>query len=36
MALKQLADDGVYVFTYIYSPLPISATGSAGAPVAID
>jgi hypothetical protein len=37
MALKQLADAGVYVFTYLYSPIPITgATGSAGAPVAID
>jgi hypothetical protein len=37
MTLKQLADDGVYVFTYLYSPVPItSATGSTGAPVAID
>jgi kynurenine formamidase len=37
MMLKQLADDGVYVFTYIYSPAPITgATGSMGAPIAID
>ena len=37
MTLKQLADDGVYVFTYVYSPVPITgATGSTGAPVAID
>ncbi len=37
LELKQLADDGVYVFTYVYSPMPITgATGSAGAPVAID
>jgi kynurenine formamidase len=37
MVLKQLADDGVYVFTYLYSPVPITgATGSTGAPVAID
>jgi hypothetical protein len=35
--LKQLADDGAYVFDYIYSPMPITgATGSAGAPIAID
>ena len=37
LALKQLADDGVYVFTYLYSPVPIAgATGSIGSPVAID
>ena len=37
LMLKQLADDKVYVFTYIYNPMPITgATGSAGAPVAID
>ena len=24
MTLKQLADDGVYVFTYVYSPVPIA------------
>jgi kynurenine formamidase len=37
LMLKQLADDGVYVFTYMYSPMPITgATGSAGAPIAID
>jgi kynurenine formamidase len=37
MTLKQLADDGVYVFAYVYSPVPITgATGSTGAPVAID
>jgi kynurenine formamidase len=36
MALKQLADDGVYVFAYIFSPVPIvGATGSIGAPLAI-
>ena len=34
LALKQLADDGVYVFAYIYSPVPIAgATGSIGAPI---
>ena len=37
LALKQLADAGVYVFTYIYSPVPIAgATGSIGSPIAID
>jgi kynurenine formamidase len=37
LALKQLADDGVYVFTYIYTPTPIAgATGSMGSPLAID
>lgn len=36
LALKQLADDGVYVFAYIYSPVPIAgATGSIGSPLAI-
>ena len=36
MALKQLADDGVYLFAYMYSPVPIvGATGSIGAPLAI-
>lgn len=36
LALKQLADDGVYVFAYIYSPAPIAgATGSIGAPIAV-
>lgn len=34
--LKQLADDGVYVFAYIYTPAPIrGATGSMGSPLAI-
>jgi kynurenine formamidase len=37
LALKQLADDGVYVFAYIYTPTPIAgATGSMGSPLAID
>jgi kynurenine formamidase len=37
LMLKQLADDGVYVFTYIYSPAPVAgATGSMGSPIAID
>ena len=37
LRLKQLADDGVYVFTYMYSPAPVAgATGSMGSPVAID
>jgi len=36
LRLKQLADDGVYVFAYIYSPTPIrGATGSMGSPIAI-
>jgi len=36
LKLKQLADAGVYVFMYVYSPVPIKgATGSIGAPVAI-
>ena len=37
LRLKQLADDGVYVFTYVYTPTPIAgATGSMGSPLAID
>ena len=37
LRLKQLADDGVFVFAYIYSPVPIAgATGSIGSPIAID
>ncbi len=37
MDLDQLASDGVYTFMYVYSPAPIvGATGSMGAPVAID
>jgi len=37
LRLTQLVDDGVYVFTYIYSPTPIAgATGSMGSPIAID
>ena len=37
LRLKQLADDGAYVFTYLYSPAPIAgATGSMGSPIAID
>ncbi len=36
LALKQLADDGVYVFTYMYTPVPIAgATGSIGSPIAL-
>ena len=36
LALKQLADDEVYIFTYIYNPVPIAgATGSIGSPIAI-
>ncbi|MEM7190458.1 MAG: cyclase family protein [Pseudomonadota bacterium] len=36
MKLSELAADGVYVFTYMYSPSPIAgATGSMGAPLAI-
>ncbi|NKC15847.1 MAG: cyclase family protein [Gammaproteobacteria bacterium] len=36
MKLSQLAADGVYTFTYVYSPAPIAgATGSMGAPIAI-
>lgn len=36
LALKQLADAGVYVFAYIYSPVPIAgATGSIGSPIAL-
>jgi kynurenine formamidase len=32
-----LIADGVYRFTYVYSPMPIvGATGSAGSPIAID
>lgn len=37
MYLDELIRDGVYTFTYVYSPAPIvGATGSPGAPVAID
>jgi kynurenine formamidase len=37
MKLSEIAADGVYVFTYMYSPSPIAgATGSMGAPVAIN
>jgi kynurenine formamidase len=37
MKLSELAKDGVYVFTYMYSPAPITgATGSMGAPIAIN
>ena len=37
LKLKQLADAKVYVFTYMYSPMPnTGATGSTGAPIAID
>jgi len=36
LALKKLADDGVYVFTYLYSPVPIAGgTGSIGSPLAL-
>lgn len=36
MVLSELAEDGTYVFTYMYSPAPITgATGSMGAPIAI-
>jgi kynurenine formamidase len=36
LALKQLADDGTYLFAYLYSPVPIAgATGSTGSPIAI-
>ncbi len=35
--LDELVRDGVYTFAYIYSPMPIvGATGSPGAPIAID
>jgi hypothetical protein len=34
LTLKQLADDGVYVFADMYSPVPTAgATGSIGAPI---
>lgn len=37
MKLSELAKDGVYLFTYMYSPAPIrGATGSMGAPIAIN
>ncbi|MEE9249675.1 MAG: cyclase family protein [Alphaproteobacteria bacterium] len=37
MYLDELIRDGVYTFTYVYSPMPIlGATGSPGAPIAID
>ncbi len=36
MKLSELAADGVYEFTYVYSPAPIAgATGSMGAPIAL-
>ena len=36
MVLSELAEDGTYVFTYVYSPVPFAgATGSPGAPIAI-
>lgn len=36
LRLKQLADDGTYVFAYIYAPAPVrGATGSMGSPIAI-
>ena len=36
MKLSELAQDGTYVFTYVYSPVPMQgATGSTGAPIAI-
>ncbi len=36
MKLSELAKDGVYTFTYMYSPAPIAgATGSMGAPIAV-
>jgi kynurenine formamidase len=37
MDLDGLVQDGVYTFTYMYTPMPIvGATGSPGAPIAID
>ncbi len=37
MYLDELVNDEVWVFTYVYSPVPIKgATGSIGAPIAID
>ena len=37
MDLDGLVKDGVYTFAYLYSPMPIvGATGSPGAPVAVD
>ncbi len=36
LVLSELASDKTWVFTYIYSPVPIAgATGSAGSPIAI-
>ena len=36
LALKQLADDGLYVFAYMYAAAPIrGGTGSMGSPIAI-
>jgi kynurenine formamidase len=36
LRLTQLVDDGVFVFTYIYTPAPIKGgTGSIGSPIAI-
>ena len=36
LVLSELANDKAYVFTYIYSPVPIAgATGSPGSPIAI-
>jgi kynurenine formamidase len=37
MYLDGLVSDGVYTFTYMFTPMPIKgATGSPGAPIAID
>jgi hypothetical protein len=37
MVFDELLADGVYTFLYIYSPVPIvGATGSIGAPIAVD
>tara|TARA_B100000614_G_scaffold181581_1_gene162339 strand:+ start:308 stop:1375 length:1068 start_codon:yes stop_codon:yes gene_type:complete len=37
MNLNELSSDGVYRFTYMYTPTPIvGATGSMGSPIAID
>jgi len=36
MKLKELADAGVYLFAYVYTPVPIKgATGSIGVPIAM-
>jgi hypothetical protein len=36
LKLSELAKKGVYVFAYIYTPVPVTgATGSIGSPIAV-